>query len=321
MPPRVRITDVSPRDGLQNEPLAPDSQPVPTHAKLALINLLANSGLDEIELTSLVSPTWIPQLADADEILRITKSQHTNNPLPHAAPIYSVLVPNEKGFDRALAFHDPDAGFPLKIALFTAASETFSLRNTNASIARTLDRFAPIIPRALAAGMRIRLYISCAVACPFEGAISPARVRRVADDLLALFDSDAARDAAELDLGDTLGAATVDHTRALLTAFELSQRESLTLHLHDTFARAAPCVAAALDMGVHSFDGAAGGLGGCPYASTPGRRAPGNISTELLVRTVRAAGYETGVDEHALAEAGRFARSIVSGAAQTGDTP
>lgn len=315
MPPCVRITDVSPRDGLQNEPLAPDSTPVPTHAKLALIDRLSRAGLDEIELTSLVSPTWVPQLADAEEVLRIVSSQRRRNPAPPAAPIYSVLIPNEKGFDRALAYHDPAAGFPLKVALFTAASETFSLRNTNASIARTLERFAPIIPRARAAGMRIRLYISCAVACPFEGAIAPERVRRVADDLLALFDDDAGRAGAELDLGDTIGAATVEQTRALLAAFEPYQRESLTLHLHDTFDRAAPCVAAALDMGVRSFDGAAGGLGGCPYASTPGRRAPGNIATELLVRTVRAAGFETSVDEEALAEAGRYARSIVSAAA------
>ncbi len=297
---RVRITDVSPRDGLQNERAI-----VPVADKLRLVRALLATGVDEVEATSFVSPKWIPQLGDAEELLEgIQASRHQG-----IKSALSALVPNEKGFERAAVFHErlKDAGYPsgLKIAVFTAASETFSKKNTNATIAETIERFRMFVPRAIGMGMDVRLYVSCVVACPFEGAIAPSKVREVCDRLLEL----APR--GELDLGDTIGAAREEDIDRLLEVFDGRERAAMTLHLHDTSGRAAACVRRALQRGVRSFDGAAGGLGGCPYASTPDRRAPGNIGTELLVRTVHEAGFETGVDEGALAEAGRIAREIV----------
>lgn len=321
MPDRVRITDVSPRDGLQNE-----SGVIPTPDKVRLIELLAHAGLDEVEATSFVSPKWVPQLADAESVVRgvadliegvrsvagampdkVTHDER--NPGAYGLPLFSVLVPNEKGMDRAEAARD--LGIDLKIALFTAASETFAQKNTNASIAETIERFRPIVPRALARAMPIRLYISCAVACPFEGPIDPSAVRRVADTFLALLPDDDARARVDIDLGDTIGVADPDDIVALLTQFPEPMRRQITLHLHDTFGRAAACIRSALALGVRSFDGSVAGIGGCPYASTPQKRAPGNISTELLVDTVLDAGYRTSVDRELLAEAGRFARYIV----------
>jgi len=312
MDSQVRITDVSPRDGLQNE-----QGVVPTADKVRLIQMLALSGVDEVEASSFVSPRWIPQLADAEEVLTAVKTWAlSRTAVPHAseekaaAPVFSVLVPNDKGFERALALHD--ALFPLKIAVFAAASETFSQRNTNASIEQSIGRFREFLSRAFDAGMAVRLYVSCAVACPFEGPVAPGQVRRVADRLLALCPDDAiARGDVEVDLGDTIGVATPGDIRALLGVFdEVERRDLLVLHLHDTFGRAAACVSAALDLGVRSFDSAAGGLGGCPYASKPGKPAPGNIATETLVRTVENSGFSTRIKLDALMEAGRFAKDI-----------
>jgi hydroxymethylglutaryl-CoA lyase len=182
-------------------------------------------------------------------------------------------------------------------------------RNTNGSIAQTIERFVPVVKQAHDAGLLVRGYVSCVIACPFEGAISPAKVVAVVDQLAEI-------GVDEFDLGDTIGAATPDTTRRMLEA--VATRHALgdeirpvTLHLHDTFGHAAACVLAALEMGVRSFDGAAGGLGGCPYASTPDRRAPGNIATELLMRTILEAGYDCGIDDDALADAGAFARGLI----------
>jgi hydroxymethylglutaryl-CoA lyase len=237
------------------------------------------------------------------------------DPLPKGGgvnrPIFSVLVPNEKGFDRALAVHR--AGPPLKIAAFTAASETFSRKNINATIAESIDRFRAFVPRARAEGMPVRLYVSCAIACPFEGAIAPATVRGIVERLLELAPDDAARAALEIDLADTIGVAHPNDIHDLLREFdEPMRRAQITLHLHDTFARAASCVRAALDAGVRSFDASAGGLGGCPFAGTPTRRAPGNIATEILVDAVHSAGFRTNVDPDRLREASAFARSLAS---------
>lgn len=304
----VRITDVAPRDGLQNEAAI-----VPVADKVRLIRALFATGADEIEATSFVSPKWIPQLGDAEEVLAALCG---GDGAPSPAPVISALVPNERGFERALLFHDrlKTAGYSggLKIAVFTAASETFSKKNTNATIAETIQRFRAFIPDARRAGMAVRLYISCVVSCPFEGPIAPIAVRNVADELLALAPG------GELDLGDTIGAATVRGLDALLDVFSDAERAALTLHLHDTFGRAGACVARALERGVCSFDGAAGGLGGCPYAGTPDRRAPGNISTESLVQAVREAGFRTRIDEGALAEAGILARELVGRARTAG---
>ncbi len=299
MAQRIRIADVSPRDGLQNE-----AGVIATSDKVRLIELLCASGVDEVELTSFVSPKWVPQLGDAEAVVEGVKGLGVVAP-----PVFSVLVPNDQGFERALAFHE--AGLPLKIALFTAASETFSKKNTNATIAETIERFRPIVPRALAAGMDVRMYISCAIACPFEGPIKPSAVHDVMDQLLELAEGDD-WELLEFDVADTIGVATPEQIESLLQEFDEQVREQqMSLHLHDTFGRAAACVETALDMGIASFDGSAGGLGGCPHAGTPEKRAPGNISTDLLVRTVQDAGYETGVDLELLAEASRFAREIV----------
>ena len=306
MPERVRITDVSPRDGLQNE-----AGVVPAAAKARLIGLLADAGVDEIEATSFVSPKWVPQLGDAEQVLAIIDAEAPSI----VGPVLSVLVPNAVGFEKALAVHR--AGLPLKIAVFTAASETFSRRNTNASIAETIERFAAFLPRAFAEGMAVRMYISCAVACPFEGPITPAAVRRVADMLRALVPAGAS---ADLDLGDTIGVARPADIAALLGEFTGAERAALTLHLHDTFGRAADCVRQALALGVRSFDGSVAGLGGCPYAGTKESPAPGNISTATLVNTVEREGFETGVNMGSLENAARYAREIVATARAAAST-
>lgn len=316
MPGRVRITDVAPRDGLQNEP-----NPIPTRDKLRLIELLAASGVDEVEITSFVSPKWVPQLGDAEEVARETRTfaegvRQVLASFPSKVrdaerlPVFSVLVPNEKGFERALELHDPQE-FPLKIALFTAASEEFNKRNTNASIDESIERFAPIVPRAIEAGMQIRFYISCAVECPFAGHTEPSAVRAVADKLMELVPAHA-RAGVDLDIADTIGVAHPADIAALCAAHPDLLGQT-TLHLHDTFGRASPCIRAALELGVRSFDGAVGGLGGCPYAFTPEQRAPGNIDSGILVRTVHDAGYETGVDLESLDDAGAFARGLAVG--------
>jgi hydroxymethylglutaryl-CoA lyase len=313
MPERVRITDVAPRDGLQNEP-----NPIPTEHKLRLIELLAAAAPDEIEITSFVSPKWIPQLADAEQVAQQVKSfaqgiAQITAAFPvrareaEALPVFSVLVPNEQGFERALALHDAKE-FPLKIALFTAASEAFNKKNTNASIDESIARFAPIVPHALDAGMQIRFYISCAVECPFAGHTEPSAVRTVVDILMDLVPPHA-RAGIDIDLGDTVGVAHPADIAALC-AEHTDLLAQTTLHLHDTSGRATDCVRTALELGVRSFDGAAGGLGGCPYASTPEKRAPGNIDCAALVRTVHEAGFETGIDLDALDEAGAFAQTL-----------
>jgi hydroxymethylglutaryl-CoA lyase len=296
---RVRITDVSPRDGLQNEPGVID-----VAAKVRLISLLARAGVDEIEVTSFVSPKWVPQLGDCAQVCDALAPL-----VDERWPMLSALVPNEKGLAGAIdANRRAGRSLLKKVSVFTAASETFSQRNTNASVAETIRRFEPVVKGARDAGLLVRGYVSCIVACPFEGPVAPSRVREVAD-LLACVGVD------ELDLGDTIGAGTPETIRAVLEDVGRSHplgggSRPVTLHLHDTFGRAAACVRAALDLGVRSFDGAAGGLGGCPYATVDGRRAPGNISTDLLVRTIRDHGFEAGVDDAALAEAGRFAASL-----------
>lgn len=294
---RVRITDVSPRDGLQNE-----AGVIPSAEKARLVELLSATGVDEIEVSSFVSAKWVPQLGDAAEVFARLRP---------GGPTYSALVPNEKGMQGVLDAN-ARAGRRLigKVSLFTAASETFSRRNTNASIAETIARFRPVVEIAHGEGLEIRAYISCVIACPFEGPIRPERVIGVARQLLDLGIDD-------LDLGDTIGAGTPESISVLLNRLDEeigtdNRNVVTTLHLHDTFGRAAECVKAALDLGIMSFDGSVAGLGGCPYASTPGRRAPGNISTETLVRTVHAAGFATGVDLDALEAAAAYAREIVA---------
>jgi hydroxymethylglutaryl-CoA lyase len=301
-PTRIRITEVSPRDGLQNEVGV-----IPTADKVRLVELLSKTGVDEVEVSSFVSAKWVPQLGDAAEVFGAVASGPS---LAEQSPMFSALVPNEKGMQGVLDVN-ARAGSKLisKVSVFTAASETFARKNTNATIAETIERFRPVVEAARREGLAVRGYISCVIACPFEGPISPEAVARVATQLIELGIDD-------LDLGDTIGSGTPETVGAMLrrVSAETRGRSGLltTLHLHDTFGRAAECVKAALDLGVTSFDGSVAGLGGCPYASTPGKRAPGNISTETLVRTAHGAGFTTGVDLAALEAAADFAREIVN---------
>ncbi len=306
MPERVRITEVGPRDGLQNE-----TGIIPTAEKVRLVELCCATGVDEVEVSSFVSPKWVPQLGDASAVF----AGVGNAKRPGLE--YSALVPNEKGLEAALAINSTRGRRLIdKVSVFTAASETFSQRNTNASINETFERFVPVIRQAREAGLRVRGYISCAIACPFEGPIEPFVVAQIAARLLAI-------GADEIDLGDTIGAATPSKTSDLIGAvYQVlgwlpgdaapHGPYAATLHFHDTFGRAAECVKTALELGIRSFDSSVAGLGGCPYASTPGTRAPGNISTETLVRTIHAAGYETSVDLDKLGVAAEYARSIVA---------
>lgn len=292
----VRVTDVSPRDGLQNE-----KGVIPTQDKVRLIELLCETGVDEVEVTSFVSPKWVPQLGDAKEVCAALKKQ--------MKVLFSALVPNAQGLTSFLESNTPT---PLlsKVSVFAAASETFSKKNTNGSIDEVLTRFVPVIEQAHKHDLAVRAYISCVIACPFEGPISPTQVVRVAEKLLDM-------GVDEIDLGDTIGAAVPKSLADLLNEYNsLDEVEDpdvpITLHFHDTFGHAADCVKTALDLGIRSFDASVAGLGGCPYASTPTKRAPGNISTELLVRTIHDAGYKTNVNLDKLETAATFARDIVA---------
>ena len=306
---RVRITDVSPRDGLQNEPGV-----IPAEEKARLVELLSLTGVDEIEVSSFVSPKWVPQLGDAADVF----ARLATGP-QRAGPLLSALVPNEQGLAAALAVNE-HAGRRLigKVSVFAAASETFSRRNINATIAESIRRFEPVVAGARDHGLSVRGYVSCVIRCPFEGDIAPDKVGHVAQALHDL-------GVEEIDLGDTIGAAEPASINLLLHAVNARLGDAilprLTLHLHDTFGHAAECVREGLALGVRSFDGAAGGLGGCPYAGTPERRAPGNVSTETLVRTVHDAGYTTDVSADRLRDAAAFAARIAGRARAAPEGP
>lgn len=272
---RVRIIEVGPRDGLQNEPGF-----VPTERKVAFINALSRTGVSEIEAGSFVSPKAVPQLADSEEVF------HKIERLPGV--IYSALVPNMRGLDRARAVGAQ------KIAVFTAASETFTQRNINATIPESLARFNPIVVDAKRSGVAVRGYISTVTHCPYEGRIAPARVVEVINRLLAI-------GVEEISLGDTLGKASPRDVRALLDAvLPCLDLDRLSLHLHDTYGMAvANALTAWTEYGVTAFDASAGGLGGCPYA--PG--ASGNVATEDLVYALRASGAVVHVDEAGIVSA------------------
>ena len=278
----VRIVEVGPRDGLQSI-----SAFVPTADKVAYVDALSRTGLTDIEVSSFVSPRWVPQLADAEEVFRLIRRQDGVR--------YHALVPNLQGLERAVAARAD------VVAVFTAASETFSRKNTNASIAETLDRFAPVIA---ASPVPVRGYVSTAFVCPFEGAVAPEQVRQVAVALTAL-------GCREISLGDTIGRATPDQVRALLDVILVDiPVERIALHCHDTFGQAVNNVLAAAEMGVQVYDSSAGGIGGCPYA--PG--APGNVSTEALVRAFPGA---TGVDPVLLATASSSIHVAIHGSGTT----
>jgi hydroxymethylglutaryl-CoA lyase len=263
----ARIVEMAPRDGLQNE-----VREISSDVKVALVDALSEAGYDEIEVSAFVSPKWVPQLSDAADVFaRIRRRPGVT---------YAALVPNEQGLDRALEARVD------KVAVFTAASEAFNRKNINASIAESIARFAPVVPRALAAGMRVRGYVSTAFWCPFEGKIDPAAVVPVAKRLLDL-------GVEELSIGDTIGKATPADVDALLDRLlDAVPQDQLAFHFHDTYGAATANAVAAYERGVTVFDASVGGVGGCPYA--PG--APGNVATEDLVAALRAAGAEVALD-------------------------
>jgi len=276
-PSRVRIVEVGPRDGLQNEPVT-----VPTDIKVGLIERLREAGLTSIEVGSFVSPRWVPQMADTAAVMARLP--------PNPGGRYTVLVPNLKGFEAARA-----AGAS-EVAVFASASEAFSRANINCSIAESLERFAPVGEAARAAGIGLRGYVSCVLGCPYEGAVAPAAVAAVASRLIAL-------GCAEVSLGDTIGAGAPDQARACVAAVATGvPPECLALHFHDTRGLALANIRACLDLGVSVVDAAVAGLGGCPYAAG----ATGNVATEAVVADLSRLGIATGVDAGRLAEAGRF---------------
>ena len=292
LPERVTIVEVGPRDGLQNE-----SVMVPTDVKIAFIDRLAATGLPVVEATSFVHPRWVPQLADAAEVLAgIT---------PVDGVRYPVLVPNETGLNRAV-----EAGVS-EVAVFGAASEAFSKRNLNRTIDESLEMFTPVVRRAIAAGLRVRGYVSTVFGCPFPGEVPHADVARV---VTALFDLGVA----EVSLGDTIGVGTAGQVHDLLEALQpVTDVNRLAVHMHDTYGQGLANTLAAFEAGVTIADTSLGGLGGCPFA--PG--ATGNLATEDLVWALERSGVETGVNLSALVDTSawmfeRLGRAPVSRAAK-----
>ena len=277
--PKVRITEVGPRDGLQNE-----SVRIPTAIKIQFVDQLSAAGFPEIEVTSFVSAKWVPQLGDASEVMRgITR---------RAGTIYSALVPNERGLEDALeACVD-------KVSVFVSATEGFSTRNTNGSIDEVIARIAPVVSRTKAAGKPVRGYVSCIIRCPYDGPVDPAQVVAVCARLLEM-------GVDEIDLGDTIGAADADSISRLYQAVaHIIEPSKTTLHLHDTHGQAIACALRALEIGVRSFDSSVTGLGGCPYA--PG--SAGNVATETLARAMVSAGFDTNIDIQRVSDAGLWMR-------------
>jgi len=274
----VKIVEVGPRDGLQNEP-----RQVSTDVKVELIERLAGAGLLAVEATAFVSPKWIPQMADHTEVMeRIRRKPGVS---------YPVLTPNLKGFEAALAARADE------VAVFVAASESFSRKNINCSIAESLERAQPVFAAAKASGgVRVRGYISCVLGCPYEGDIDPRKVAEVAAALHAM-------GAYEVSLGDTIGTGTAGKTQTLVRLVaERVPVEALAGHFHDTYGQALANVYAALESGVATFDCSVAGLGGCPYA----KGATGNVASEDVLYLLQGLGVETGVDMRKLRRAGKY---------------
>ncbi|MCP3126833.1 hydroxymethylglutaryl-CoA lyase [Shewanella sp. KJ2020] len=271
----VSIFEMGPRDGLQNEVA------VPTAAKIALIESLAGAGLKRIEAGSFVSPKWVPQMADSAAVLKQIQRQ--------SGVVYSALTPNVKGFELAL---DAKAS---EVAIFGAASQSFSQRNINCSIEESIERFIPLMELAKANNIPVRGYVSCVLGCPYEGEIAVSEVARVSEILYKM-------GCYEISLGDTIGVGTPQKARRMLqTVSERVPVDKLALHFHDTYGQALANILACLDLGVRVFDSSVAGLGGCPYA----KGASGNLATEDLVYMLHGMGLETGIDLHKLALAGQ----------------
>ena len=277
LPKQVKLVDVGPRDGLQNE-----KETVPAAIKVALVHRLQEAGLKEIEVTSFVSPKWVPQMADNAEVMAgIERKKGVR---------YSVLTPNLKGFEAALA-SKPD-----EIVVFGAASELFSQRNINCSIDESIERFRPVVAAARAAGIYVRGAISCAMGCPYEGEVSPERVERVARGMKAI-------GVQHMGVADTIGVATpLKVQRAMEATLRHYDLNDVSGHFHDTYGQALANTLIALQMGIWQFDASVAGLGGCPYA----KGATGNVATEDVVYLLHGMGIETGIDLDKLVDAGQF---------------
>ena len=283
LPAKVKIVEVGPRDGLQNE-----KQVVPTAIKIDLINRLADAGIRVIEATSFVSPKWVPQMGDNAAVLRGIKR--------HPAAVYPVLTPNLQGFDAAV-----EAG-ATEVAIFAAASESFSRKNINCSIAESLKRFEPVVSAASALEIPVRGYVSCVVGCPYEGTIAPQQAAEVAKMLFDL-------GCYEVSLGDTIGVGNPASVKRLIEACAKTLPvEQLAGHYHDTYGMAVANIYASLQMGMSVFDSSIAGLGGCPYA----KGASGNVATEDVVYLLQGLGIETGIDLAKLAVVGDWISSAIN---------
>ncbi|MBN9673987.1 hydroxymethylglutaryl-CoA lyase [Roseibium aggregatum] len=279
----VTIFEMGPRDGLQNE-----KQFVPTERKIELVDKLSACGFRKIETTSFVSPKWVPQMADAQEVME--------GIYRHPAVVYSVLTPNVKGYTAARRASADE------VAIFGSASEGFSKKNINCSIAESIERFKPLLEKARDDEMPVRGYVSCVTDCPYDGPTPPEKVAEVAKMLFDL-------GCYEISLGDTIGAGTPETIAAMLDAvIGAVPADKLAGHYHDTKGRALDNIEVSLEKGLRTFDSAIGGLGGCPYA--PG--AKGNVATEAVVDLMNRLGYETGIKADALAEVAAFAKTLRS---------
>ena len=281
-PSSVQLIDVGPRDGLQNE-----KQPVPAEVKIELVHRLQAAGLRGIEVTSFVSPKWVPQMADNAQVMAGLQRQ--------SGVCYSVLTPNLQGFEAALA-SQPD-----EIVVFAAASEAFSRKNINCSIAESIDRFAPVVQAALAAGLRVRGAMSCTVGCPYEGEIAPESVGTLAGLMRGI-------GVQHIGVADTIGVGT---PRKVQAAFEATLQHfslaDVSGHFHDTYGQALANTLAAMELGVYQFDASVAGLGGCPFA----KGATGNVATEDVVYMLHGMGIDTGIDLDLLIDAGVFISSYL----------
>jgi len=276
-PKHVTIVDVSPRDGLQNE-----SKTVPTAVKQALIEDLIAAGVKKIETTSFVSPKWVPQMGDNSDLMTALAPSRDKD------VIYSVLVPNMRGFDNAIAHH------PDEVVIFASASETFSQKNINCSIDESIERFAPVAAAAKEKGIKVRGVISCTVGCPYEGEIDPSQVAYVTKRLVEI-------GAEQIGIADTIGVGTpIKVKKALQATLEHIDIAHVSGHFHDTYGQALSNTLAALEMGVSEFDTSVAGLGGCPYA----KGATGNVATEDVVYMLHGMGIKTGIDLDKLVVAG-----------------
>lgn len=281
IPKKVRLVEVGPRDGLQNEKAV-----LSVDDKVNLVNLLAESGLTYVEAGSFVSPKWVPQMANSDEVF--------NQISRHANTTYSALTPNMKGFDAAMACGVDE------VAIFGSASESFSQKNINCSIDESLQRFKPVVDAATSKGIKVRGYVSCVMGCPYEGTISPQAVLEVASKLQDM-------GCYEISLGDTIGVGTPNHTKQLLDVLTSRiEANNIGVHFHDTYGQALANIYAALAYGVASIDSAVAGLGGCPYA----QGASGNVATEDVLYMLDGMGIETGVEMTKLLAASQYIAEV-----------